>query len=96
MGYEMGWQKSSGVTSGASASHEHRTANEALRLAVEVDQVDVSNLACMEQLARRQVQVELAVEKNPVRPYFTGLSEIIGHPGLIQVWFKFDPGLVHV
>ena len=80
MPYEMEWCRSSGVAEGSSARHEHRSGNECLRLAVEVDQLDVSNLASIENLCRRQVQLELAVERNPVHPDFGGLSEFMGGP----------------
>ncbi|MCR9077337.1 MAG: hypothetical protein NXI07_14965, partial [bacterium] len=78
--YEREWARLSGVHSGSAARHEHNTGNETLRLAIEVDQLDGSNLQCVENLCRRQVQLELAVERSPVHPNFTGLSEIMGGP----------------
>ena len=78
--YETNWHRSSGVDPGSSAAHEHRTGNESLRLGVEVDQLDVTNLHCFENLCRRQVQLELAVERCPTQPDFTGLSEIMDAP----------------
>ena len=51
-----------------------------MRLLVEVDQVNVPNLAGVENLCRRQVQVEIAVERNPTHPDFLGLSEIMSSP----------------
>ena len=39
-----------------------------------VDQTDVSNQAAIEHIIRRLVQIELAVERCPTRPDFTGLD----------------------
>ena len=78
--FEAEWLRSSGVHSSSAAAHEHRTGSETLRLLVEVDQVNVPNLAGVENLCRRQVQVEIAVERNPTHPDFLGLSEIMSSP----------------
>ena len=53
---------------------------ETLLLLTEVDQVDVSNLQGIENLVRRQVQLEMAVERTPSHPDFAGLSEIMVGP----------------
>jgi hypothetical protein len=76
--YEREWEISSGVNPNSSAAHEHRTGNESLRLGVEYDMLDASNCALVENLCRRQVQLEIAVERNAIHPDFSGLSEASG------------------
>ena len=49
-------------------------------MAHDVGQVDGSNLACLEQVARRLVQHETAVERNPRSPDYSGLDLIMGAP----------------
>ena len=78
--YEDQWVRKSGVHCGSSQAQEHRTGSETLRLLVELDQCDPVNLAAAENLCRRQVQLELAIERNPTHPDFTGLEEIMGRP----------------
>ena len=80
MAYANDWMRKSGVVSGSAAAHEHRTGLETLRLLIEVDQLDGSNLQGMENLCRRLVQIELAVERSPGRPDFSGLQETMGGP----------------
>lgn len=78
--FEESWVRRSGVAEGSAQAHEHRTGSETLRLLVEFDQLDATNLAAVENLCRRQVQLELAVERSPAHPDFVGLSEIMGGP----------------
>ena len=47
---------------------------------VEKDQCDALNLMAVENLCRRQVQVELAVERNSTHPDFTCLGEMMAGP----------------
>eukprot|EP00972_Heterocapsa_arctica_P058918 8682115-Heterocapsa_arctica.AAC.1 len=51
-----------------------------MRLAIEVDQLNVSSLACFEQLLRKVAQDEMAVDRNPKHPDYSGLSSAIGAP----------------
>ena len=78
--YHLEWIRSSGVRDSTAQAHEHKHLCEALRLAVSLDQLDVSNLASMEHLARRLVQLETAVARNPVHPDYTGLSALADGP----------------
>ena len=78
--YHLEWIRSSGVRDSTAQAHEHKHICEALRLAVSLDQLDVSNLASMEHLARRLVQLESAVARNPVHPDYTGLSALADGP----------------
>ena len=75
--YDSEWQRSSGVLSSSAASHEHRVICETIRLALSVDQLDVSSLACVENLVRRIIQIELAVQRNPSSPDYKGLGVIV-------------------
>lgn len=68
------------VAEGSVQDHEHRTGSETLCLPVEYDQLDASNVAAVENLCHRQVQLELVVERCPSHPDFVGLSEIMGGP----------------
>ena len=78
--YQNEWMRKSGVVAGSAAAHEHRTGIETLRLLIEIDQVDPCNLQGVENLCRRQAQIELAVERCPTRPDYSGLDEIMGGP----------------
>lgn len=78
--FEEAWVRKSGVHSGSAQAHEHRTSTESLRLLIEMDQLDASNLLVAENLCRRQVQLELAVERSPAHPDFTGLGEVMAEP----------------
>ena len=62
----------------SSVYHEHHSLMEFLRLAVEIDQLAACNLLSTENLVRRLAQIEVAVERNPQHPDFTGLSELVG------------------
>ena len=75
--YRAEWVRLSGVAPTSSQVHEHRHICECLRLATSTDQVDISNLASFEQLVRRIIQLEMAVEKCPSRPDFTGLDVLV-------------------
>ncbi|CAK0838714.1 unnamed protein product [Prorocentrum cordatum] len=78
--YESEWRQDSGVGDGTAALHEHRNNAEVLRLAHQVDQLNIPNLACFEQLVRRQVQIEMAVERNAKHPDYGGLDLVLGGP----------------
>ena len=41
------------------------------------DSLDVGNLSCFEKMVRRMVQLEMAVDKNPKHPDFTGLGVLV-------------------
>ena len=75
--YHSEWVRLSGIAEGASQAHEHRQICECLRLALMDDHLDIGNLAVFEQLSRRIVQVEMAVEKNPKHPDFSGLGVLV-------------------
>ena len=78
--YHLEWIRSSGVRDSTAQAHEHKHLCEALRLAVSLDQLDVSNLASMEHMGRRLVQLETAVARNPVHPDYGGLAALADGP----------------
>ena len=80
--YHAEWIRLSGVSKRASAAHIHRGLCEALRLMHTFDQLDASSLAVGEHLSRWVIQTELAVERNPLQPDFSGLDIIEGSAAL--------------
>ncbi|CAK0809347.1 unnamed protein product, partial [Prorocentrum cordatum] len=78
--YQAEWERMSGVFSGGAQCHEHRSLLEIARRAICMDQLNVKNLHCMEALARRVIQIEMAVQRNPRHPDFSGLEDAVGGP----------------
>lgn len=76
--YHGEWLRNSGVGKKSSAAHVHRGLMEALRLLISFDQLDPSALAVAEHLCRWAIQTELAVERCPSAPDYTGLDIISG------------------
>ena len=76
--YHSDWLRNSGVGRKSSPAHVHRAIMEAFRLMITFDQMDPTSLASAEHLARWAIQTELAVERNPQSPDFTGLDLIAG------------------
>lgn len=72
--YRNLWVRSSGVMQNSAIAHEHHHLCEVLRLAITVDQIDPSNLACCESITRRLIVLEIAVSRNPTSPDFQGLD----------------------
>ena len=87
--YHSEWVRLTGVSQNSSFCHEHRFLVEAFRLGLELDQLDLSNLAMCEQLGRRLVQLEMAVARSPHSPDFAGLSVLtdgsVTHIGAARV-----------
>ena len=76
--YESEWWQESVVGDGTAALHGHRNNTEVLRLAHKVDQPNVPYLACFEQLVRRQIQIEMAVERKAEHPDYAGPDPVMG------------------
>lgn len=76
--YHAEWIRLSGVAKRTSAAHIHRTLCESLRLLHSYDQIDSSSTAIGEHLSRWLVQTEVAVERNPSQPDYSGLDIISG------------------
>ena len=78
--YHSEWVKSSGVSDGTSLVHEHRSLCASFHLLHSVDQCNGANLASVELLARRLIQIEMATERNSKAPDFSGLSVVLATP----------------
>ncbi|CAK0812001.1 unnamed protein product, partial [Prorocentrum cordatum] len=76
-GYANHYITSSGVPPGSAAAHEIRLLLEALRHLIEYDQVDVTNLAGAELIARRIVQMQRAIRRDPKHPNYSGLEDML-------------------
>ena len=71
------WQRHSGVLPASGAAHEHRSGCETIRLAMSVDELGVSMCAFVENLVRRLIQIEIAVERNPTHPDYRRLGVMV-------------------
>ena len=78
--YHLQWVTNSGVNQHTSVVHEHRNLLEVVRLALSRDQLDVSNLLCMELVVRRVVHLEVAVARNSNIPDYSGLEVLLDNP----------------
>ena len=76
--YHAEWLRLSGVSSRNSAAHVHRNLCDILRLMHSYDQLDSSALACGETICRWMIQTELAVERSPTMPDYSGLDIVAG------------------
>eukprot|EP00971_Amphidinium_carterae_P175159 3472236-Amphidinium_carterae.2 len=73
------WLARSGAAPSSATSHAHKHLCSALGLMVNYDQVDVSNLASAEFLARWLLMLEAATKRNPRAPDFTSLDSYLSH-----------------
>ena len=67
----------SGVAPPSNAWHELKNLFAILRHQIEYDQVEVTNLAAAELVARRVVQIQKAIRRSPKHPDFTGLDQLM-------------------
>ncbi|CAK0853410.1 unnamed protein product, partial [Prorocentrum cordatum] len=65
---------------GSAVNHVHRNLCEVIRLMHSWDQVDLSMLASAELLVRWMIPTEIAVERNPRHPDYSGLDIVISAP----------------
>jgi hypothetical protein len=77
MQHHFEWVKKSGVNAEGAIAREHAHISEVLRVAVTIDQLDLSNLCSTELMLRRMVQIETAVKRNPKVPDFGGLDMML-------------------
>lgn len=82
LAYHEQWLRLSGVGKKSSAAHIHRNLAESLKLMHDYDQIDCSTTGLGEHLSRWLVQTELAVERNPAAPDYSGL-DIVGGSALL-------------
>lgn len=78
LSYHAEWLRLSGVSGRSSSAHIHRHLCEILRLMHSYDQLDASSLASAETVCRWLIQVELAVERSPTSPDYSGLDIVAG------------------
>ena len=78
--YHLQWLQHSGVNPKSSIAYEHKCIIECLRLAICKDQLDPTNLMCLELLTRRVIQLEVAVSRSPNSPEFQGLDILMESP----------------
>ena len=75
--YHTNWMYRSGVLEGSAVCHSHAILCKSLRLFFCYDQVDVSDLAGVEQIVRRIIQDKRAVRKNPKHPDYSGQEFVL-------------------
>ncbi|CAK0870306.1 unnamed protein product, partial [Prorocentrum cordatum] len=74
------WGRLSGVGEGSTVNHVHRNLCEMIRLTHSWDQVDLSMMASAELIVRWLIQTEIAVERTPRHPDYSGLDIVISAP----------------
>ena len=77
--YDERWAAGSGIRGESSLRQEHKHLCHALALFVTFDQVDMTNLAGIELMSRRLLQIERAVKASPRAPSFLGLEKMTQH-----------------
>ena len=70
MTYHSSFMRKSGLAENSAASHEYKNLLGVLRRSIVYDQVDPTNLACIEQVVRRVLEIQTAVRRNPKHPTF--------------------------
>ena len=78
--YHLSWAKKSGVNPHSMIAHEHRIICNVIRASIKTDQINSAGCLSFELLARRLVQVETAVARNPQSPDFSGLELVLEDP----------------
>ncbi|CAK0801165.1 unnamed protein product, partial [Prorocentrum cordatum] len=78
--YHSQWMRRSSVGEGTAVAHIHFVMCEIVGLAIQVDQLDVSNLMSFELAMRRICQDETAVSRNPRHPDYGGLDIVLHAP----------------
>jgi len=68
--YHASFLRKSGLSDNSAAAHEYKNLLSVLRYALSYDQLDVSNLASIEQVTRRILEIQVAVRRNPRHPTF--------------------------
>lgn len=68
--YHSSFMRKSGLSDNSAAAHEYKNLLGILKLAVSYDQLDCSNLASIEQVVRRVIEIQTAVRRNPKHPTF--------------------------
>ena len=93
LGFQAQWVTSSGASPKAGVVIEHGLGLMLLHYLACVDRLNVRNLAAVELLCRRLLQIQRAVRKNPRQPDFEGLEGYVAHaldPSGGVLAFAFD------
>ena len=75
--HQAKWLAKSGMHGKSSLGREHGFLLEVLEMAMSYDQLNGMNIAALEVLARRIVQIEIAVRRSPKSPDFEGLDVML-------------------
>ena len=78
--HNLDWEAKSGVAPRGGVAREHKFVSTWLYLMLTTDQLDISNLISAELAARRLIQIEAAVRRNPKAPDFDGLDMVMATP----------------
>ncbi|CAK0809711.1 unnamed protein product, partial [Prorocentrum cordatum] len=76
----LGDHRDSAVSESSAVAHIHYVLCESVRLAIQTDQLDVTNLLSFELIMRRICQDETAVARNPRHPDYGGLEILLRAP----------------
>lgn len=76
--YHAEWIRLSGVHEASNTAHVHRTVLETIRLFLHHDGINIANTAGGEQLTRWEITTEIATERNPKHPDYSGLDLVAG------------------
>lgn len=68
--YHAAFMRKSGLSDNSAAAHEYKNLLSVLKFAISYDQIDCSNLASIEQVIRRILEIQVAVRRNPRHPTF--------------------------
>ena len=77
--YGQFWVRHSGMNPRSAAANELLSCLNNLHLMVTVDCLDPLNSSAAEHVARRVLQIQKAVKRNPVAPDYTGLEAYMAH-----------------
>lgn len=80
--YFAQWASTSDISECSAAFHEGKQIFEFIKSALTIDQLDGINSLCLERAARRFIEIQGAVRRNPKHPDFTGLSH--GTAGMLD------------
>ena len=81
MAHHDSWVTTSGIDVSARAVHEHRVACRTLQFALDIDALNIKNLACLEFLNRRRQLIEEAHKDDASRPSYDGAVHFMGEEG---------------
>jgi hypothetical protein len=75
--YHAEFIRVSGLAENSAIAHDHKALTQALHYGLTYDQMNIANSAMAEQVVRRLIQHELAVERDPRHPDYGGLGLLL-------------------